>query len=360
MLQSVPRESAGVLSAIGNTPLVKLRKLAPDSTIHIFGKMEASNPGGSIKDRAALQIIEDAFAAGLLKPGGLVIESSSGNMAIGLAQVCSYFDLSLICVVDPKATQQNLRILQAYGAHIDLVSEPDPLTGEFLIARLNRVRELLELFPGAFWPDQYSNLSNSKAHHLTMEEIDRALRSRIDYLFCSTSTCGTLRGCREYVRDHSLSTKVYAVDAVGSIIFGGTRGARLIPGHGAGVRPRLFEDGLADEFLLLSDLECVAGCRYLLHREGILAGGSSGAVVMAFHRIRPALRLGSTCVLILADRGERYLDTIYSDAWVRDHFGEPAEILRKALPHGTHTPEVEKFLPIDEIGKIRALGRIGT
>jgi cysteine synthase A len=337
-VQSRTNESPGVLAAIGNTPLVKLSKLAPASGISVFAKMEGSNPGGSIKDRAALQMIEDALAAGVLQAGGLVIESSSGNMAIGLAQVCSYFGLGLICVVDPKATQQNLRILQAYGAHIDLVSAPDPSTGEFLIARLNRVRQLLQAFPGAFWPDQYSNLSNSKAHHRTMAEIDRALSSNIDYLFCSTSTCGTLRGCREYVQNHCLNTIIYAVDAVGSIIFGGSRGARLIPGHGAGVRPRLFQDRLADESILVSDLECVMGCRYLLNLEGILAGGSSGAVVTAFNRVRSALPSRSTCVLILADRGERYLDTIYSDAWVREHFGEPSEILRDAFSaRGLHT-----------------------
>jgi len=309
----------GILSCVGNTPLVRLDRLAGDAHIEVFAKIEATNPGGSIKDRAALRIIQDAMSRGMIKPGGLVVESSSGNMAIALAQTCLYFGLNCICVVDSNASSQNLRIVQAYGAKVELVTDPDSATGEFLVARLRRVRELLVKFPAAFWPDQYSNQSNADAHYHTMAEIATSLGSRVNYLFCSTSTCGTLRGCSEYIRCKGLDTKLYAVDALGSAIFDDKRCRRIIPGHGAGIRPLLFQPSLADRALLVSDWECIVGCRRLLRTEAILAGGSSGAVVMAFERVKQELEAGSTCVLIFPDRGERYLDTIYSDEWVRRH-----------------------------------------
>jgi len=298
--------------------------LEEGAPIRIFAKLESANPGGSVKDRPALHILDQALESGALRPGGTVIESSSGNMAIGLAQVCLYRGLRLICVVDPKATRQNLRILQAYGAEIEMVEQPDPRTGEFLQARLNRVKQLVESIPNAYWPDQYSNTANSDAHHSTMAEIVNALESRVDFLYCCTSTFGTLRGCAEYVRMNRLNTRICAVDAIGSVIFGGVRRKRLIPGHGAAVRPNLFQGSLADRCILVSDLECVRGCRRLLNREAILAGGSSGAVLAGFERVKEDLPPHSTCVLILPDRGDRYLDTIYSDEWVIENIGYAA------------------------------------
>jgi N-(2-amino-2-carboxyethyl)-L-glutamate synthase len=313
------RSRLGVLSAIGKTPLVPLKRLSGNSSLQIFAKLEAANPGGSIKDRTALYIIQDALSKGQIHSGSTVIESSSGNMAIGLAQVCSYFDMYLICVLDPKASQRNVNILQAYGAEIELVSQPDEATGEFLQARLARVQQLLKKIPGAFWPNQYSNRANSSAHYYMMAEIAAEL-PRVDYLFCATSTCGTLRGCAEYIRLNGLKTKVYAVDALGSMIFHKRSCQRLIPGHGAGIVPDLFQPGLADRAVLVSDLDCVLGCRFLLEKEAILAGGSSGAVVSAFNQVRHEIGEQSVCVLIFPDRGERYLETIYSEAWVQEHF----------------------------------------
>jgi 2,3-diaminopropionate biosynthesis protein SbnA len=331
-----PRE--GVLSAIGCTPLIRLNRIAGDAPVQVFAKLEAANPGGSIKDRPARRIIENAISNGLVKAGGLVIESSSGNMAIALAQACVYFGLRLICVVDPKATRQNLQILEAYGVEINLVSTPDPTSGEFLVARLNRVRELLRVFPEAFWPDQYSNTDNSDAHHHTMKEIATSLHWRVDYLFCPTSTCGTLRGCTEFIRLHRMKTKVYAVDALGSIIFGAQSGKRLIPGHGAGVRPGLFQPDLADRLVLVSDIESITGCRRLVQSEAILAGGSSGAVAIAFDRLKYEIPRNSICVLIFPDRGERYLDTIYSDVWVHENFADFVQPPRRS----SHQEQLDK------------------
>ena len=321
----------GVLSSIGNTPLVRLERIGRDCDLAVHAKLEALNPGGSIKDRAAFILIKNAIAAGLVRPDTVVVESSSGNMGIGLAQVCAYYGLRFICVIDPKTTAQNIRLLEIYGAEVDMVVQPDAETGEFLQARLDRVRQLLASTEHGFWPDQYSNLDNALAHYQTMREIAEALGGEVDYLFCAASTCGTLRGCHGYIRERGLRTKIFAVDAVGSVIFGGARAKRLVPGHGAALRPQLYQPGLADRCIHISDLECVVGCRRLVRAEAILAGGSSGAVLTALEQVKSEIAPGSTCVLILPDRGERYLDTIYSDDWVSKHFGEVSHLWEQPL-----------------------------
>jgi N-(2-amino-2-carboxyethyl)-L-glutamate synthase len=311
-----------ILSTVGNTPLIRLDKLFDGIGFRLYGKIEALNPGGSSKDRAALAIIESGLGSGAIGPGTVVVESSSGNMGIGLAQACRFHGLRFICVVDCKASPMNLRIMAAYGAEIDVVAEPDPLSGELLQARLNRVQELLAVLPNAFWPNQYANPRNAAAHYrTTMAEVAAALDGWVDVLFVATSTCGTLRGCGEYVRDHHLGTRIIAVDALGSLIFGSQRAPRLLPGMGAGLRPALCDASLVDEVVHVTDAECVAGCRLLLRREAILAGGSSGGVVAAVSRLREGIPHGATCVAILPDRGDRYLDTIYDDDWVRKHLG---------------------------------------
>jgi N-(2-amino-2-carboxyethyl)-L-glutamate synthase len=321
----------GILSAVGNTPLVMLRRLLPAARFELHAKLECLNPGGSAKDRPALNILTRALKQGLVNPGGLVIESSSGNFAVGLAQACVYLGLRLLVVLDTKAVPQNCRILRAYGASISMVIEPDPETGEFLDARLRRVRELLEANPGAFWPNQYANPWNAETHHGTMGEIIDAL-DRVDYVFCAVSSCGTLRGCSDFLRSRRLDTRIVAVDAVGSVIFGGTPGKRLIPGHGAGRRPELFLPELADDVVQVTDLDCVIGCRRLIRREGILAGGSSGGIASAIERVQHQIPDCSVCVAILPDRGERYLETVYSDDWVREHFGDLAGLEESSWP----------------------------
>ena len=312
----------GVLSSIGNTPIVRLTQFFPDIPFRLYAKMEMLNPGGSTKDRPALNIIRQGMDSGAIRSGTVIVESSSGNMGVGLAQACSYFGLTFICVIDPKTTQQNIDILRAYGAEIVLVAEPDPETKDFLQARINRVRELLNSLEESFWPNQYANENNPISHKETMREIANTLDGKVDYLFCATSTCGTLRGCAEYARDYQLHTTIIAVDAVGSVIFGGPRETRLIPGHGAAVIPALFKPGLADRFIHVTDLDCVIGCRKLVGREAILAGGSSGAVMMAVNYMKHEIPRNANCVVFFADRGERYLNTIYSDAWVAANFGD--------------------------------------
>ena len=314
----------GVLLAIGNTPLVRLTRVCKDIKFDLYAKLEMLNPGGSIKDRTAISILEQGIRTGLVKRDTVIIESSSGNMGVGLAQACSFYGIRFICVVDAKTTAQNTRILRAYGAEIVCIDEPDPVTGEYLKARIDHVEYLLRTVKNSFWPNQYANTYNPRAHYRTMHEITTELGGQLDYLFCATSTCGTLRGCAEYVQQHKLATKIIAVDAVGSVIFGGQKAKRLIPGHGAAITPPLFRSNLADHAVHVKDLDCVVGCRRLARREAILAGGSSGAVITAVDMMRDQIPRDAICGIILPDRGERYLDTIYSNQWVENHFGDVA------------------------------------
>jgi cysteine synthase A len=320
-----PRAGVGILSTIGNTPMVRLDKYFELARFEVFAKLEAFNPGGSAKDRPALAIFESELLAGAIRADTVIVESSSGNMGIGLAQVCRYHGLRFICVVDPKASSLNLRIMEAYGAEVDRVTVADPESGEWLPARLDRVQQVLRENPNSFWPDQYGNSANARAHYrTTIQEVVAQLGGKLDFLFIATSTCGTVRGCGEYVRDHGLAIRIVAVDAVGSLIFAGGEsapGERLIPGLGAGIRPALCDPGLVHRVVHVTDADCVRGCRRLVRCEAILAGGSSGGVLAAVDKLRDWIPAGSTCVAILPDRGERYLDTIYDSTWVQAHFG---------------------------------------
>ncbi len=319
----------GVLSAIGSTPAIHLKKISAGWRVNVFGKMEALNPGGSMKDRPALAIIQDGIKTGAIGPNTTIIESSSGNMGIGLAQVCRYLGLKFICVVDAKTCSVNMRLLRAYGAEVVVVREPDPVTHEFLPTRLKRVRQLLDEIHGSFWPNQYANQNNPAAHYqTTIQEIVRDLDGEFDYLFCPVSTCGTLRGCSDYLRKVGHWAKIVAVDALGSRIFTEKYShKRLLPGLGAAVRPPLCNDAQVDEVVYVTDLDCVVGCRKLVQHEAILAGASSGGVISAIEKLSSRIPVGSICVGILPDRGERYLDQVYNDEWVKEHFGDISTLL---------------------------------
>jgi 2,3-diaminopropionate biosynthesis protein SbnA len=326
---------AGILDAIGDTPLVRLRRYLPRAGVELWGKLEGLNPGGSAKARTASRMISDAFECGLVTQGGTVIESSSGNLGVGLAQACRYHGLQLICVVDARAHDTNIRTMRALGADVRVVSDPDPTTGDLLTARLTLVAELLREMPHAFWPDQYANESNPAAHASgTMREIDEALDGELDFLFVATSTTGTLRGCCDYLRSHERDTQVVAVDAVGSVLFDGVRGARRLPGFGAGVQTSLSKGASFDVLARVSDLNCVVGCRRLANREAILAGASSGGVAFAVESFAPQLPPGSRCAAIFADAGAGYLETVYDDQWVERELGCGDAELR-ALTAGT-------------------------
>lgn len=321
----------GILAAVGNTPMVRLERLMPNH--HCYGKLEGLNPAGSAKDRPAAAVVRQALEDGKVGPDSLLIEASSGNMGVGLAQACAYYGLRFLCLVDPKTPPSTVKTIEAYGAETEMVSEPDPDTGELLQAKLKRVHQLCDEIEGSFWINQYANRANRGAHYrTTVREIVRDLDGKVDYIFCATATCGTIGGCIDYVREQGLDIKIVAVDAVGSQIFGSERTTRLISGLGSGIRPDLAPE-IDDVYrcIHVSNGDCVTGCRLLLRNEAILAGGSSGAVVMAMKSMADEIPEDATCVMILPDRGERYLDTIYNDEWVSQKIGDIHHLWRKEL-----------------------------
>ena len=315
-----------VLDAIGQTPTVRLDRIAARRDLEVFAKLEFCNPAGSMKDRPSRAMLEEAISDGRLRPGMTVVESSSGNMGIGLAQACAYHGYRFVCVVDPRTQPTNLQVMRAYGAVIDLVEQPDPASGDFLTARINRVREYVA-GGGVFWPNQYANTDNPGAHAAgTARELHEAAGD-LDLLLIATSTTGTLGGCLQYFSQASPETRVAAVDASGSVLFGGEAGSRRISGLGAGKIPELATETRPDAVYRVSDLDCVVGCRKLVRAEAILAGGSSGGLVQTLGRLEHTLPLGHRIGMIFADGGARYLETVYNDQWVEDATGCSADAL---------------------------------
>lgn len=313
--QNITSISESIIDTVGNTPLVKLNNVLDDSHFNLFGKLEAANPAGSIKDRTSLFILKQALVSGTIKKGDTVIESSSGNMAVGLAQACLYYGLKLIVVVDPKLNSHTEKILRTYGVRIEHVTVPKK-NGGYLAARLERVQQLLDQIPNSYWSNQYGNQNNPLTHHETMSELMDSLHGKLDYLFVATSTCGTLMGCADYIHENHLKTKIIAVDAVGSVLFGGPPLKRLIPGHGAGVPSQFLNTSRIYDHVYVDDVDCARGCWSLLEKEAILCGGSSGGMISAVRKYSQKMEQDSNCALFLCDRGERYLDTIYNRDWL--------------------------------------------
>lgn len=322
----------GVETLLGNTPLIRLDRLAGAGSATVWAKWEAANPGGSIKARPAALMLREALRSGEVRAGGTVVESSSGNLGVALAQLCRLHDLRFICVVDPRINDSTRRLIQAYGATIRMVEQPDPETGDFLAARLAEVRRILDREPGAWWPNQYANPFNARSHEDgTVREIFEALDGRVDALFVATSSTGTIVGCSDYLRNHSPATTLVAVDAAGSVLFGGNRGDRRLPGMGAGTVPPLAQHARPDAIVRVSDLDCVVGCRRLVRDEALMAGASSGGVISALSREVHRFGPGKNVVVVLADSGERYLHSVYDDEWVADNLDCDARQLGQLL-----------------------------
>ncbi|MEV6976018.1 2,3-diaminopropionate biosynthesis protein SbnA [Kitasatospora sp. NPDC093806] len=291
--------------------------------VDLILKIEGLNPAGSIKLKTALALIEDAERRGVLRPGGSVIESSSGNLGVALSSVCAARGYAFTCVVDPNTSAQNLALMSAYGATVHLVDQRDA-NGGFLQSRIDHIQRRLAEDPDLLWLNQYANPANPRAHHdWTAAAIARAVPNP-DFLFIGAGTTGTLMGCAEFFREHSPSTRIVAVDAEGSITFGHPAGRRYIPGLGTSRRPEVFRPGLVEDVELVPEREAVRMCRALARQRGLAPGGSTGSVLAAVARRRDRLPAGAKVVAISPDSGERYLSTVYDDGWVAEKFGAPA------------------------------------
>lgn len=285
-------------------------------------KCEGFNLAGSIKLKPATLMVEAAERDGVLRPGSVIVESSSGNLGVALGIVAANRGYRFVCVCDPRVTETNRRLVERYGGEVVTVTEPDE-HGGYLGTRIRLVERLCRENPGYVWLNQYTNPHNALSHSgRTARSIFRRF-PRLDLLFVGAGTTGTLMGCARYVREHRLATRVVAVDSIGSVTFGGPPSARFIPGLGTSTRPALLDQSMVDQLVIVDERDAVATCRWMA-ANGYLFGGSTGTVVAgALHTLRnhpPTVR----AVAIAPDLGERYLTTIYDDGWTATHLPGPA------------------------------------
>lgn len=307
---------SSLMTCVGNTPLLRLDRCFPDPSREVLAKLEMLNPAGSMKDRPARFIIEHGLSSGLLRPGMRLVESTSGNLGIALATMAKLNGLKFTAVVDPKTTPTNFQLLTTVGADIELVTELDA-NGGYLDSRVRRAQELAASDPDTVWVNQYANELNWRAYHETAgQEILDAIEEPVDYLVAAVSTTGSILGLARRLRSKFPDMQVVAVDALGSVIFGAPPASREIPGYGASRVPELFSPSEIDDVIHVDDASAAQGCRHLVATEGVLGGGSSGAVVAALQELLPRTPVGSRIVTVLPDRGERYLDMVYDDDWV--------------------------------------------
>lgn len=283
-------------------------------------KIEGLNPAGSVKNVPARAMVEAAEAAGLLREGATLIESTSGNLGIALAAVCAAKGIRLVLVTDPNANSRSVRHMRALGAEVVVVTERDR-SGGFLQTRIDYIARRTAADPHLLWLNQYANPANPGAHRsVTAAQITEHFGAP-DWLFVAAGSTGTLMGCVEHFGSIAAPTRIVGVDTAGSVTFGGPPRRRWIPGVGASRRPELFVDDHRFEKCVVAEAESIRQCRRAARRYGLLVGGSTGAVLAAVEAMRDRVAAGSRVVAISPDLGDRYLDTVYDDDWVRSRFG---------------------------------------
>jgi cystathionine beta-synthase len=308
-----------ILDAIGETPLVELSRLGADVRPRLIGKVEALNPGGSIKDRIALGLIEAAEREGRLKPGGTIIEPTSGNTGTGLAIVALLKGYRVIAVMPDKMSREKIDLLRAYGAEVVVApTEVPPDSPESYYRVADR---LTEEIPGAFQPNQYFNQANPEAHYrVTGPEIWRQTAGGITHFVAGVGTGGTITGAGRFLKERNPEIQVIGADPVGSIYSGGEARPYLVEGVGEDFWPESFDPSVVDRYVTVSDRDSFLTTRRLAETEGILAGGSSGMAVFAALEVAREIEDPAAMVLvILPDGGRSYLSKIYNDAWMRQY-----------------------------------------
>lgn len=296
-----------ILETIGKTPLVKLNRVTEGLNATIVGKIEARNPGGSIKDRICLNMIEEAEKQGLIKQGATLIEPTSGNTGIGLAMVSAVKGYKLILTMPETMSIERRSLLKAYGAQIVLTSGQEGMAGA-----IKKAEELALKTPGSFMFQQFSNTANPETHlQTTGPEIWNDTEGKVDILVAGVGTGGTITGIAQYIKPQKPSFKAVAVEpATSPILSGGQRGPHRIQGIGAGFKPEVLKMELIDEIIKVTDEDAFKTAKQLTQKEGLLVGISAGAATWAAIELakRPENK-GKLIVVIVPDTGERYLST---------------------------------------------------
>jgi len=312
-----------ILDVIGNTPLVRLNKVSHGLKPTILAKLENLNPGGSVKDRIGVAMIEEAERKGLLKPGGTIVEPTSGNTGVGLAMVASVKGYKMIFVMPDKMSEEKRAILRAYGAKVVVTpTNVPPESAE----HYTKVAERLEReTPNSYMPNQYENQANPDAHYRTTgPEIWRQTEGKVDVFVCSMGTGGTITGTGRFLKEKKKSLKVVGADPEGSIFYPRFHGQKEDPhqykveGIGEDFMPGTLDMSIVDDVIQVSDTDAFQMARRLAQEEGIMVGGSGGTAVQAALRVAERLDERKTIVTLLPDTGRNYLSKLFSDKWMRE------------------------------------------
>jgi cystathionine beta-synthase len=314
-----------ILEAVGRTPLIKLNRITKGIKASIYIKADFLNPGGSVKDRIAIQMIEDAERRGVLKPGGTIIEGTSGNTGFGLALVACVKGYKAIFTINDKQSQEKMDALRALGAEVIVCPtavEPDDPRSYYSVAR-----KLAKEIPNSYYPNQYANPENPEAHYRTTgPEIWDDSEGKITHFIAGMGTGGTLTGVGRYLKEKNPAVKLIGVDPIGSLYYEfvkkGTVGKAhpyVVEGIGEDFFPTTMDLKLLDDVIQVSDQECFVWARKMARMEGIFAGGSSGGAISAALQIARGLSSDALVIVFIPDAGDRYLSKIYNDDWMRRH-----------------------------------------
>ena len=313
------RYAQSVADLVGNTPLVRLNHVADGIDATVLAKVEYFNPGGSSKDRIAANILDAAEREGLLKPGGTIVEPTSGNTGVGLALVAQQRGYRCSFVVPDKVAVDKQRVMRAYGAEVVVAPtsvEPDDPRSYYSVSdRL--VREI----PGAFKPNQYANQNGPRSHYETTgPEIWRDTEGRVTHFVAGVGTGGTITGTGRFLKEASAGeVQIVAVDPVGSIYSGGPVHTYDVEGVGEDFWPEAYDPSVVDDIHRVSDAESFAMARRLAREEGLLVGGSSGMAVVGALRAARGLPADAVVVVLLPDHGRGYLSKLFDDDWMSEH-----------------------------------------
>ncbi len=311
--------AGSVLELVGNTPLVRLGKLAAAEGLRcdLLAKVELTNPGGSVKDRVAIAMIDAAEKDGLLQPGGTIVEPTSGNTGAGLAIVAAQRGYHCIFVMSDKMSDEKVSLLRSYGAEV--VVCPTAVPPEDPRSYYSTAERLVRETPGAFRPDQYSNQANPAAHEQTTgPEIWRQTAGRVTHFVAGIGTGGTITGVGRALKRENPAVQIIGADPEGSVFSGGSGRPYLTEGVGEDFWPTTFDPSIVDRVVMVSDADAFLTARRVTREEGLLIGGSCGTAVKAALEIGRDLSAGDVVVVLLPDSGRNYLSKIYDDQWMFD------------------------------------------